>query len=119
MNGFRLHGLSHVDTVRCLRSLPTHIELIIARSPNGPAHSIADVYEAQTDYEGTLRIAASEIGSSQADFDVDYGSNIGGTDYRIRNNSLKTRLTETQPPQAKVTEWVQQSQLGVDTSISQ
>ncbi|BHF82255.1 hypothetical protein SprV_0802539200 [Sparganum proliferum] len=68
VNGFRIHGRSHKEAVRCLRCLPAHIELVIARSVGGESAltgSIAEAYAAQTegDRDDTVVIAASEVGS--------------------------------------------------------
>ncbi len=133
MNGYRIHGMSHVEAVRCLRTLPSHIELVIARSTDpdrsvgGAPGSFVDVYTTTGD---TLHVAASEVGSiasgtaSLRRMQRGAAASVGSAS---RNGSLNGEAPEfgnglpnASAPTTKVSDWVRssQQQLQVDTGDS-
>lgn len=107
MNGYRLHGRSHIEVVRCLRCLPAHIELVIARSlPNTGGHDVdGDVPDEgaspSLDDTGTmLHVAASEIGSvatsafQDDSFDGGASSLAGDSPYTLPRYPSASRVSE-------------------------
>ncbi|VDK20871.1 unnamed protein product [Taenia asiatica] len=113
VNGYRLHGHSHVEVVRCLRCLPSHIELVIARSPKsvgmndigvGDGDGVSTLLdETVNDSDTIMHVAASEIGSVATGVD-DTDSSWSG---------LSPVTLPTHPPDLRISEWIRGSQSDV------
>lgn len=113
VNGYRLHGHSHVDVVRCLRSLPAHIELVIARSPEcvgtngigiGDGDGVSTLLDDNVnDSDTIMHVAASEIGS--------VATGVDETDSCWTGISPVT--LPTHPPDLRISEWIRGSQSDV------
>nr|CDS26070.1 multiple pdz domain protein [Hymenolepis microstoma] len=110
VNGYRLHGRSHVEVVRCLRCLPAHIELVIARplqTFEGVNGDVPDGASTCLDETGTtLHVAASEVGSVATGSFFDDSYDGSASSYaRFPPVSLPIH-----PPASKVSEWIKGSQ---------
>ncbi|EUB61705.1 Multiple PDZ domain protein [Echinococcus granulosus] len=110
VNGYRLHGHSHVEVVRCLRCLPAHIELVIARLPEcvdtngtgvGDGDGASTLLDDTLNDSGTiLHVAASEIGSVATAMDDADSSWTGPSPVALPSH----------PPDLKISEWIGRSQ---------
>ncbi|KAM7533352.1 hypothetical protein Aperf_G00000121180 [Anoplocephala perfoliata] len=113
VNGYCLRGRSHVEVVRCLRSLPSHIELVVARSlPNAGDQDVngdisEEIASGSLDETGNmLHVAASEIGSTATGAFPDDLSDgrasswAGDSPYTLPSH----------PSTSKVSEWIRGSQ---------
>ncbi|VDM16243.1 unnamed protein product [Hydatigera taeniaeformis] len=110
VNGYRLHGHSHVEVVRCLRCLPSHIELVIARQPDCAGMNGVNVGDGDgistlladnvNDSDTIMHVAASEIGSVATGVD-DIDSSWTG---------LSPVTLPTHPPDQRISEWIRGSQ---------
>lgn len=110
MNGYRLHGRSHVEVVRCLRCLPAHIELVIARplqSFEGANGNVPDGASTYLDETGTtLHVAASEIGSVATGSFLDDSCDGSASSY-VGFSPVGLPI---HPPASRVSEWIRGSQ---------
>ncbi|KAL5106785.1 hypothetical protein TcWFU_004365 [Taenia crassiceps] len=116
VNGYRLHGHSHVDVVRCLRCLPAHIELVIARSSEcvgtngigvGDGDGVSTILDENVnDSDTIMHVAASEIGSVATGMDDTDSSWTGFSPVTL----------PTHPPDLRISEWIRGSQSDVRLS---
>uniref|UniRef100_A0A5K3F406 Patj homolog n=1 Tax=Mesocestoides corti TaxID=53468 RepID=A0A5K3F406_MESCO len=106
VNGYRLHGYSHVEAVRCLRCLPSHIELVIARSLDA-GHDEGQYFMEDVDGNTTLQVAASEIGSTLTGLE----DGAGGSTRKDSGDWLGVSpvALPNQPPDLRVSEWIHRS----------
>ncbi|VDL30435.1 unnamed protein product, partial [Hymenolepis diminuta] len=109
-NGYRLHGRSHVEVVRCLRCLPAHIELVVARPLQNFEGANGDVPDGASNYLGetgtTLHVAASEIGSVATGSFLDDSCDGSASSY-IGFSPVGLPI---HPPASRVSEWIRGSQ---------
>ncbi|VUZ50927.1 unnamed protein product [Hymenolepis diminuta] len=110
VNGYRLHGRSHVEVVRCLRCLPAHIELVVARPLQNFEGANGDVPDGASNYLGetgtTLHVAASEIGSVATGSFLDDSCDGSASSY-IGFSPVGLPI---HPPASRVSEWIRGSQ---------
>lgn len=112
VNGRRLRGTSYRNTLRCLRSLPDYIELVLARSsrPLAPNFYNFDAEDgpsmADADYaESFLRVQASEVGSTDTTM-LQYDQQ-----QRLNSSALSESSASIRASRQRVSEWVSSSQL--------
>ncbi|VDP75160.1 unnamed protein product [Echinostoma caproni] len=119
VNGRRLRGTSHTSTVRCLRNLPNHIELILARAKSNllcdqnPLEQIVPI-----DAQGPpLEISASEVGSVDTAMSTEHYETIPT---RGRVPPQRTASLSPNSAHKRVSDWVRRSQadLEPDSSLS-
>ncbi|TPP61788.1 hypothetical protein FGIG_00213, partial [Fasciola gigantica] len=113
VNGRRLRGTSHTGTVRCLRNLPSHIELILARPKfnlpidQNPVEPFVSI-DAQSP---PLEVHASEVGS------VDTAMSAEHYDALSVQNQARIQRTSSLSPnsaQKRVSDWVRRSQADLE-----